>query len=73
LRQCLITLKNNPERKLKTVLRWMHSHFLYRTIKNGFFIGDQKDFCWYPFPRIEELEEKHYLWWRRAQKVNMGL
>jgi hypothetical protein len=45
----------------------MKGEFLYRTTKNGFFVGDQQTFLFYPFPGKEELEEKHYTWWRSAQ------
>jgi hypothetical protein len=42
---------------------------LFRTVKNGFFIGDSKDFAYYPFPSIDEMEDKHHEWWRSANVV----
>lgn len=69
LRDCLEGLMSNPDKPLKTVIRYLHQDVLYRTIKNGFFVGDQRDFCYYPFPSREDLESKYYSWWRSAQTV----
>ncbi len=69
LRDCLIDLQQNTEKRTKTVLRCFHRDILYRTIKNGFFVGDQKAFNFYPFPSNMELEEKHHNWWRSALTV----
>jgi hypothetical protein len=66
LRDCLVKLQQSPERQTKTVLRCFHGQLSYRCIKNGFYIGDQKDFLFYQFPPIEELEDKYYSWWRSA-------
>lgn len=43
--------------------------FLYRTIKNGFYVGAGDEMLYYPMPSKEELENKHYNWWRSAQSA----
>jgi len=66
LRDCLSSLKQAPDKNTKTVIRYINQDILYRTIKNGFFAGDNKDFCFYPFPTEKEMEEKFHDWWRSA-------
>ncbi|WP_163710288.1 hypothetical protein [Mangrovibacterium lignilyticum] len=66
LRDCLIKLKESPGRQTKTVLRYMKGDISYRTIKTGFYVGDQKHYLFYPFPSMTDLEGKYYLWWRSA-------
>ncbi len=66
LRDCLSSLKQNPEKNTKTVIRYIKQDVLYRTIKNGFFAGDDKEFCYYPFPSEKEMEENFHDWWRSA-------
>lgn len=67
LRDCLIDIHNKENKLTKTVIRFMKGEFLYRTTNNGFFVGDQETFLFYPFPSKEELETKHWVWWRSAQ------
>jgi len=69
LRDCLVGLQEKRAKMTKTVIRYLTCDILYRTIKNGFFIGDQKDFFYYPFPSRKELEGKYYPWWRSALTV----
>lgn len=66
LRECLIKLDKTKGKQTKTVLRKTQGEFSYRTIKNGFFIGEQKNYLYYPFPTFDELESKYYGWWRSA-------
>ncbi len=66
LRDCLTRLKSSEERLTKTVLRQYKGELSYRTIKDGFFIGEKDQYLFYPFPSIEELEDKYYYWWRSA-------
>jgi hypothetical protein len=66
LRDCLKTIKNNPEKHTKTVDRIPPPKFPYRMVETGFYIGDQKDIYYYPFPSEKELEEKYHVWWRSA-------
>jgi hypothetical protein len=66
LRDCLIEVQQHPEKPTKTVIRYLQQDLLYRAIKNGFFIGDQEQFYYYPFPSFETLELQHGLWWQSA-------
>lgn len=66
LRECLIKLDATKGKQTKTVLRNLQRELSYRTIKNGFFIGEHENYLFYPFPSIKELESKYYSWWRSA-------
>jgi hypothetical protein len=66
LRDCLIKLKDVEGKLTKTVLRFLQGDISYRTIKTGFFVGEQNRFLYYPFPSVDELESKHFSWWRSA-------
>lgn len=66
LRECLIMLAESDERTTKTVLRAMRTELAYRTIKDGFFVGERDNFKFYPFPTIEMLENEYFTWWRSA-------
>ncbi|MFC2137308.1 hypothetical protein ACFLTE_03960 [Bacteroidota bacterium] len=71
LRDCLAGLKNEPQKIKKTVIRFYQGDILYRTCKNGFFIGDEKQLLYYPFPSQEELKEKYYSWWKSASLIGI--
>jgi len=66
LRDCLIKLAESEERTTKTVLRSMRGQLAYRTIKDGFFVGEGDRMKFYPFPSIEKLENEYFTWWRSA-------
>lgn len=66
LRECLRKLNETSERVTKTVLRFMRGDLIYRTIKNGFYIGENNRMIYYPFPTIQALESKFFYWWRSA-------
>lgn len=66
LRDCLVGIQVKKEKPTKTVIRYMQGNILYRTIRNGVFVGDQNTFIYYPFPSKEDLENKYYTWWRSA-------
>lgn len=65
LRDCLRELRNEFSKSTKTVIRHGHD-LLYRTIRGGFYVGDQKGLKYYPMPSREELDSVHYAWWRSA-------
>lgn len=69
LRDCLWGLKKSNSKPTKTVFRFFQNDLLFRTIKNGFFVGEGNKILYYPFPTIEELESKYYSWWRSALTV----
>jgi hypothetical protein len=66
LRECLLKLHETKGKHTKTVLRFMRNDISYRTIKNGFFVGEKKNYLFYAFPSVTELESKHFSWWRSA-------
>ena len=66
LRECLLKLTASEQRLTKTVIRQFRGDLSYRTIQNGFFVGDLKGYLYYPFPSAQTLESKHYSWWRSA-------
>ncbi len=66
LKDCLSILMLSEHRLTKTVIRQFKGELSYRTIKTGFFIGNQEDYRYYAFPSIDELEGPHYSWWRSA-------
>jgi hypothetical protein len=66
LRDCLTGLKKGDGKMIKTVIRFFQGDLLYRTLKNGFFVGSQDTFIYYPFPSFSELEGKYFSWWRSA-------
>lgn len=51
----------------KLVLKQVNEGVFYRTIRGGFYVGDQQDFAFYRFPAVAELEAHHFSWWRSAQ------
>jgi hypothetical protein len=66
LRECLVRLTASEERLTKTVIRQFRGDLSYRTVKSGFFVGDQTGIIHYPFPSAQTLESKYYSWWRSA-------
>ncbi len=66
LRDCLRELRHTYAKPNKTVIRHMKQDFLFRTIRGGFYVGDQDSFLYFPIPGKEELETVHYAWWRSA-------
>lgn len=64
---CLDDVAANPDRKkTKTVNRNPDMNGFYRTLGRGVFLGDQEAIKFYPYPGIDELDDKHFLWWRSA-------
>jgi hypothetical protein len=66
LRDCLREFSRKAGKPTKTVIRHLAGDILYRTIRKGFYVGDQKDFAFYPMPSRDELETTFYAWWRSA-------
>lgn len=66
LRDCLREISRAAAKPTKTVIRHFPGDVLFRTIRKGFYVGDQKDFAFYAMPAREELESTHYTWWRSA-------
>jgi hypothetical protein len=56
----------NTAKFTKTVVRFFNGDIKYRTVKNGFFIGDKENCIFYPFPSKEDLNGKYFTWWKSA-------
>lgn len=71
LRNCLMLLERDKEKQTKVVRRHLDRELLFRTVRNGFFVGDKDDLLYYPLPPVTELETTHREWWRSALIVSM--
>ncbi len=69
LRDCLRQLAAGPDKPTKTVMRQMTQEVLFRTIRNGFFVGDATGIASFPMPSHDTLEREHLAWWRSAQST----
>lgn len=65
---CISDLEKGGDKMTKTVSRLPHLHGFFRTIRRGFFLGDQKEIKFYKFPDRRELEVEHARWWRSASE-----
>ncbi len=66
LRDCILQIKNNPDKHTKIVDRTQAQIFPYRTVDTGFYVGNGSSLLFYPFPSEEELQDRYYDWWRSA-------
>jgi hypothetical protein len=64
LRDCLEILKGEYEKHMKTVQRIFSGTLLYRTIETGFYVGAIDDIAYYPYPKMAELENINYEFFR---------
>lgn len=72
LRDVLVSLlKKSNAKKSKLYLKQANEGVFYRTVRGGFYVGDQEDFAFYRFPDVEELETHHFSWWRSAQTPSL--
>jgi len=65
LRGCLVSLHSKVVSS-KMVDRLPSSGIPFRTIKNGFFVGNAEKLMYFPFPEEKTLVDKYYRWWRSA-------
>ena len=65
LRSCLVSLHSKAVSS-KMVDRLPSSGIPFRTIKNGFFVGNIEKLMYFPFPEEKTLVDKYYRWWRSA-------
>jgi hypothetical protein len=63
---CIKDVETRQGKMTKTVERNPQLVAFYRTIGNGFFLGDKTGVKFFPFPSRDELDEHHHLWWRSA-------
>ena len=64
LRDCLEIIKGEYEKQMKTVHRIFSGELLYRTIDTGFYVGAKDDIVYYPYPKMAELENINYNFFR---------
>lgn len=69
LREILARLLEGNSKPSKLFLKRVNEGVYYRTIRGGFYVGDQEDFAFYRFPTRGEMEADHYRWWRSAQNL----
>jgi len=69
LRECLSALKYKADKMTKIVSRDMDPTRIYPVMENGFYVGDNKDFAFYPLPNEEERETKFVRWFTSATKT----
>lgn len=67
LREVLASLLESDHKSSKLFLKHVNAGVYFRTMRGGFYVGDQEDFAFYPIPSPEELESSYYNWWRSAQ------
>ncbi len=65
-RECLMELATKPIR-VKIVDRIHTTSFLFRTVKSGYYLGNQGSLLYFPMPSEDELRTKYHTWWRAAQ------
>ncbi len=66
LREVLMDMQTKPV-ATKMVDRVSPATFAYRTVKNGFYVGNETNMLYYPMPSNEELRDINYRWWRSAK------
>ncbi len=67
LRQALIELRDHPEKRSKTVsLNSIFDQLPFTKIKHGVWINEKDKQIFYPIPSLEELETKHFYWFKDA-------
>ena len=65
MRQCLSEVKTKYI-STKMVDRISSPVVQYRTIKNGFFVGNGNGLKYFPMPSMQELRSENYRWFRSA-------
>jgi hypothetical protein len=65
---CIIELEEAGSKPTKTVSRLPKTTGFFRTIRRGFFLGDQTGLKFYKFPDKSKLEVEHSQWWRSASQ-----
>ena len=69
LRTCLGTLDSNGGKKTKIERRGTRPDIIYYMVQNGFYIGDQQEFLYYPMPDKDALLGEHNRWWNSADAI----
>jgi hypothetical protein len=65
LYEYLMELKAHPDKKTKTIsLNTTLLETSYGLIRHGFWFVGANELIFYPMPKLEDLENKYYDWWR---------
>jgi len=64
MRDCLEIIKGEYEKHMKTVHRLFSGELLYRTIDTGFYVGAKDEIAFYPYPKMSDLEDINYEFFR---------
>lgn len=64
--QCVLEVRDNPDKLAKTVNRNSPLTAFYRTIASGFYLGDAEGLKLYPYPDVATLDADYHQWWRSA-------
>jgi len=71
LRSCLCELQPLGAKVTKTVDRIGRRSLIFRSVRNGFFVGDHGALRYYRFPTHDELDRRDYAWWRCANDAEL--
>jgi len=71
IRSCLCELTPQGTKETKTVDRIGRRSLIYRSVKSGFYVGDEQGLLFYPFPTRPQLEGEYYSWWRCANDAEL--
>jgi len=66
LKACIETVKNTPDKVMKTLDRSHGTEFSYQLINRGIYAADKDNLFIYKMPSIPDLKEKHYDWAQSA-------
>ncbi|OAM87751.1 hypothetical protein AW736_21035 [Termitidicoccus mucosus] len=66
LRDCLREVQARPDKPTKILIRNVTDNVLYRTIKDGYYLGEKGVLKYYPMPALAALESIHHAWWKSA-------
>jgi hypothetical protein len=69
IRDCLAQMEKAKGKYTKTVNRTQPEEFPYRCIRSGFYLGNQDNILYFPFPAHEQLDVQYHEWWRSAVNV----
>ena len=70
LKSCLAELGRKAAKKTKIERRGMRPEIIYYMVQNGFYIGDEENFLYYPMPGEDLLLGEHNRWWNSAAKLD---
>ena len=63
---CLNEVAAKPNKGAKTVNRNPDLNGFYRSVGQGFFLGDSTGLKFYPYPSKDEMDDRHHIWYHSA-------